>query len=69
MLPDAVLSRTTGGMYQGNEAMAFLTACDVNGGPAVLLDGNARVADVELDAANNYNGAMLTLAQLAMEYP
>jgi hypothetical protein len=41
MLPDAVLSRTTGGMYQGNEAMAFLTACEIT----------AIIAEAALDIA------------------
>ena len=33
------------------------------GGAAVVLDNNATIADPELDAANNYNGATLTLAR------
>jgi hypothetical protein len=33
------------------------------GGPAVVLDNNATIADTELDAANNYNGATLTLVR------
>jgi hypothetical protein len=33
------------------------------GGPGVVLDGNATVSDVELDALNNYSGAVLTLAR------
>ncbi|MCR9257065.1 MAG: DUF4347 domain-containing protein [Alphaproteobacteria bacterium] len=33
------------------------------GGAAVQLDANAVVADTELDAGNNYNGATLTLAR------
>ena len=35
----------------------------IQGGPAVVLDNNATIADPELDAANNYNGATLTLAR------
>ena len=33
------------------------------GGAAVVLDGNALLSDIELDAANNYDGATLTLAR------
>ena len=33
------------------------------GGAAVVLDSNALLADIELDAANNYAGATLTLAR------
>ncbi len=33
------------------------------GGAAVVLDSNALLADIELDAANNYSGATLTLAR------
>ena len=32
-------------------------------GSAVVLDGNAHLSDVELDAANNYSGAVLTLVR------
>ncbi len=32
-------------------------------GAAVVLDSNATLSDVELDAANNYNGATLTLVR------
>jgi uncharacterized protein DUF4347/Big-like domain-containing protein/low-density lipoprotein receptor class B len=35
----------------------------LEGGTAVVLDGNATIADPELDAANNYNGATLTLTR------
>ncbi|WP_342347567.1 DUF4347 domain-containing protein [uncultured Nitrospira sp.] len=35
----------------------------IQGGTAVVLDGNATIVDPELDAANNYNGATLTLAR------
>ncbi|NJN70200.1 MAG: cadherin-like domain-containing protein, partial [Nitrospira sp.] len=33
------------------------------GGTAVVLDNNATIADIELDTANNYNGATLTLVR------
>ena len=32
-------------------------------GAAVVLDNNATMSDIELDAANNYSGAVLTLAR------
>ncbi|WP_393936926.1 beta strand repeat-containing protein [Aeromonas rivipollensis] len=32
-------------------------------GPGVVLDASANISDVELDAANNYSGATLTLAR------
>ncbi len=35
----------------------------IEGGVAVVLDNNATIADSELDAANNYNGATLTLVR------
>lgn len=35
----------------------------IEGGVAVVLDNNATIADTDLDAANNYNGATLTLVR------
>jgi len=35
----------------------------IEGGAPVVLDNNATIADPELDAANNYNGATLTLVR------
>ncbi|WNM57808.1 DUF2341 domain-containing protein [Candidatus Nitrospira allomarina] len=50
-----------------NEGPAFSgldnTPTFTEGGPAVVLDNNATITDPELDAANNYNGATLTLVR------
>ena len=34
-------------------------------GPAVVLDNNATISDIDLDAANDYGGATLTLVRSA----
>ncbi len=45
--------------FSGLDATPVFT----EGGVAVILDANATIADPELDATNNYNGATLTLAR------
>jgi hypothetical protein len=50
-----------------NDAPAFTgldnTPTFIEGGAAVVLDKNATIADLELDAANDYSGATLTLVR------
>ncbi|MAD46009.1 MAG: hypothetical protein CMH98_13490, partial [Oceanospirillaceae bacterium] len=50
-----------------NDAPVFsdldATAAYTEDGSAVVLDSNATLADVELDAANNYDGATLTISR------
>nr|WP_287018868.1 DUF4347 domain-containing protein [Halomonas sp.] len=64
-------STVTVGIQAVNDAPVFTgvdaTPSFIEGGSAVVLDGNATIADPELDAANggagNYAGATLTLAR------
>jgi len=54
-------------MIAANDAPAFTgldgTPAFTEGGASAVLDANVTVADPELDAAANYNGASLTLAR------
>jgi hypothetical protein len=64
---DSVAARTTINVNPVNDQPSFTgldnTPIFTEGGPAVVLDGNATIADLELDAVNNYNGATLTLVR------
>jgi len=50
-----------------NDAPQFNTLDDaptfIEGGAAVVLDGDATISDIELDAIDNYDGATVTLAR------
>lgn len=64
---DSAAARTTINVDPGNDQPVFggldNTPTFTEGGAAVVLDSNATIADPELDAANDYNGATLTLAR------
>ncbi|HNP61440.1 MAG TPA: Ig-like domain-containing protein, partial [Nitrospirales bacterium] len=64
---DSAAARTTINVDPGNDQPVFAgldnTPAFTEGGATVVLDGNATIADPELDAANDYNGATLTLAR------
>ncbi|MGE0473425.1 MAG: choice-of-anchor Q domain-containing protein, partial [Nitrospirales bacterium] len=64
---DSAAARTTINVDPVNDPPAFSsldnTPTFVEGGTAIVLDGNATMADPDLDAANNYNGAILTLVR------
>ncbi|WNM57809.1 DUF4347 domain-containing protein [Candidatus Nitrospira allomarina] len=64
---DSAAARTTINVDPANDQPVFggldNTPTFTEGGAAVVLDSNATIADAELDAANDYNGATLTLAR------
>ena len=64
---DSAPARTTINVNPVNDQPLFSgldnTPTFIEGGVAVVLDTNATIADPELDAANNYNGATLTLVR------
>ncbi|WP_342347566.1 DUF4347 domain-containing protein [uncultured Nitrospira sp.] len=66
---DSAAARTTINIDPGNDQPAFggldNTPTFTEGGAAVVLDSNATIADAELDAANDYNNATLTLTRNA----
>jgi len=64
---DSAAALTTINVNPVNDQPSFSgldnTPTFTEGGAAVVLDNNATIADPELDAANNYNGATLTLVR------
>ncbi|MGP0591885.1 DUF4347 domain-containing protein [Nitrospira sp. T9] len=64
---DSAAARTTINVDPGNDQPVFggldNTPAFTEGGGAVVLDSNATIADPELDAANDYTGASLTLTR------
>ncbi|MDT3778351.1 DUF4347 domain-containing protein [Nitrospira sp. MA-1] len=64
---DSAAARTTINVDPANDQPVFggldNTPAFTEGSAAVVLDSNATIADPELDAANDYNGATLTLAR------
>ncbi|HBP86951.1 MAG TPA: hypothetical protein DD706_04555, partial [Nitrospiraceae bacterium] len=64
---DSAAARTTINVDPANDQPVFggldNTPTFTEGGAPVVLDSNATIADAELDAANDYNGATLTLAR------
>ncbi|MGD9852327.1 MAG: DUF4347 domain-containing protein [Nitrospirales bacterium] len=62
---DSAAARTTINVDTANDQPVFggldNTPTFTEGGAAVVLDSTATITDPELDAANNYNGATLTL--------
>ncbi|MCB9775997.1 MAG: DUF4347 domain-containing protein [Nitrospiraceae bacterium] len=64
---DSAAARTTINVDPANDQPVFSgldnTPIFTEGGAPVVLDSNATITDAELDAANDYNGATLTLAR------
>ncbi|MDH5585435.1 MAG: Ig-like domain-containing protein [Nitrospirota bacterium] len=64
---DSAAARTTINVNPVNDQPAFSgldnTPTFIEGGTPVVLDSNATIADPELDAIDNYNGATLTLVR------